>query len=87
VPSAFNPQSTVGNHIFKATAVGISLFKYFTVYNRFGQAVFSTSDPLQGWDGMYKGQPQPAGAYVWIAAGTTFLGNEILRKGTVLLLR
>ena len=87
VPSAFNPQSTVGNNIFRATAVGITRFKYFNVYNRLGQLVFSTSDPSMGWDGKYKGTPQPAAAYVWVAAGTTFRGTEIVKKGTVVLLR
>ena len=87
VPTAFNPSSRVGNSIFRVTAVGITLFKYFNVYNRFGQVVFTTTNPTQGWDGDYKGQPQPAGAYVWVTAGTTFRGNEILRKGTVVLVR
>lgn len=87
VPTAFNPQSTVGNHIFRAIPVGISQFKYLIVYNRLGQVVFSTSDPQQGWDGSFKGVPQAAAAYVWVAAGTTFRGTEIVRKGTVVLIR
>lgn len=87
VPTAFNPQSTAGNHIFRAIPVGISRFKYLTVYNRFGQVVFSTSNAAQGWDGTVKGKPQAAGAYVWVAAGTTFRGTEVLRKGTVVLVR
>jgi hypothetical protein len=49
--------------------------------------VFSTSNPSQGWDGTFKGTAQAAGAYVWIAAGTTFRGTEILRKGTVVLVK
>ena len=44
--------------------------------------VFSTDNPANGWDGNFKGQPQPPGAYVWVTAGTTFRGNEILKKGT-----
>lgn len=87
VPSAFNPLSTVGNHHFRAIPVGISRFKYLVVYNRFGQVVFSSSDPQRGWDGTFKGKPLDAGAFVWVAAGTTFRGTEIVRKGTVLLLR
>jgi len=87
VPSAFNPLSTVGNHIFRAIPVGISRFKYLLVYNRFGQLVFSTSDPSQGWDGTFKGKPLDPAAYVWVAAGTTFRGTEIVRKGTVVLVR
>jgi PKD repeat protein len=87
VPSAFNPLSTVGNHIFRAIPVGISRFKYLTVYNRLGQVVFSTSNPAQGWDGTFKGKPLDPAAYVWVAAGTTFRGTEIVRKGTVVLVR
>ncbi|MBL0357606.1 MAG: PKD domain-containing protein [Chitinophagaceae bacterium] len=87
VPTAFAPASTAGNSILKPWAVGISRFKYFTVYNRYGQALFTTSDPLRGWDGNYKGKPQDTGVYVWIAAGTSFRGNEIARRGTVVLIR
>ena len=87
VPTAFNPKSTVGNNIFRAIPVGIIRFKYLTVYNRLGQVVFSTSNPQQGWDGTFKGRPQDTGTYVWITAGTTFRGTEIIRKGTVVLVR
>ena len=87
VPSAFNPLSNVGNNVFRAKPVGITTFKYLVVYNRLGQVVFSTSNPSQGWDGNFKGKPQPAAAYVWVAAGTTFRGTEIVRKGTVVLVR
>lgn len=87
VPSAFNPQSAVGNHIFRAIPVGITRFKYLIVYNRFGQVVFSTSDPSQGWNGTFKGELQPAAAYVWVTAGTTFRGTEIVRRGSVVLVR
>ncbi len=87
VPTAFYPASTVGNHIFKPIPVGITKFKYFTVYNRYGQVVYTSNSPLPGWDGTLKGQPQPAGAYVWVVAGTSFRGREIIKKGTVVLLR
>lgn len=87
VPTAFNPESIVGNNVFRAIPVGISQFKYLIVYNRLGQVVFSTSDPQQGWDGRFKGVPQPAAAYVWMAAGTSFRGTEIVRRGTVVLIR
>ncbi len=87
VPSAFNPLSTVGNHLFRAIPVGISRFKYLIVYNRVGQVVYSTSNPAQGWDGTFKGKPLDPAAFVWVAAGTTFRGTEIVRKGTVVLVR
>jgi len=87
VPTAFAPNSTAGNGMLTARAVGISRFDYFTVYNRYGEAVFSTADPFKGWDGNYKGRPQVAGVYVWIASGITFRGTTMLRRGTVVLIR
>ncbi len=87
VPGAFTPNGDTRNDILKAIPVGISRFNYFTVYNRFGHVVFSTRDYRIGWDGYFKGKPQNTGAYIWIAAAVTFRGTDLLRKGTVLLLK
>lgn len=87
VPTAFNPMSVAGNRLLTPVAVGLSKFDYFMLYNRYGQVVFTSSDPYHGWDGNYKGRPQNAGVYVWIAAGKTFRGTAIVRRGTVVLLR
>lgn len=37
-----------------------------TIYNRYGNIIFRTSDPYSGWDGRYKGEPQPKEIYVWV---------------------
>jgi PKD repeat protein len=87
VPTAFNPSGTAGNHLLHPIAVGIASFEYFIVYNRYGQVVFTTNDPNSGWDGNFKGKPQNAGVYVWIAAGKTFRGTAMLRRGTAVLVR
>jgi gliding motility-associated-like protein len=33
--------------------------------NRWGTVVFETTDPLERWDGTYKGEPLPPGVYVY----------------------
>ncbi len=33
------------------------------VYNRWGECVYESTDPLHAWDGFYKGQRIPAGTY------------------------
>ena len=42
----------------------------FTIYNRWGEIVFQTTDVNEmltsGWDGTSNGQQQPVGTYVWV---------------------
>ena len=87
VPNAFSPNSDGRNDVFKAIPIGIKEFKYFAVYNRWGQRVFFTTNPAVGWTGSINGAPMQTGAYVWSAAGITFKGDLIERKGTVVLFR
>lgn len=87
VPNGFTPNGDGHNELLKAIPVGIRRFDYFRVFNRWGQLVFSTQDPSRGWDGKINGIYQEGSAFVWMAAGTDFLGNPIQRKGTVVLVR
>lgn len=87
VPTAFTPNGDGRNDILKPIAVGISLFEYFVVYNRYGEVVFKSSNPNAGWDGRVKGADQNTGNFIWMVSGTDFRGNKIFRKGSVLLIR
>lgn len=87
VPNAFTPNNDGHNDMLKVNAWGIKSLKYFRVYNRYGQAVFSSLNANDGWDGTIGGQRAPAGAYVWAAAGVDFTGRAVARKGTVILIR
>ena len=71
----------------KPTLAGIKELKYFSIYNRFGQLVFSTSKADTGWDGFFKGVPQNTAAFVWIAEAVDYKGNILNRKGTAILLK
>ena len=87
VPSGFTPNGDGHNDYLKAIPMGIREFKYFAVYSRWGAQVFQTADPSKGWDGTINGQLQPAGPFVWMAAGVDYQGNLIQRKGTTILIR
>jgi gliding motility-associated-like protein len=66
VPNAFSPNNNRSNEfLYPLNAVKAEQLE-FTVYNRWGQMVFRTTDWKQGWDGRLYGQPQPQGTYVWI---------------------
>jgi gliding motility-associated-like protein len=86
VPSAFTPTGDGLNDLLKAIPVGIKTFRYFSIYNRWGQLVFTTSNPGVGWDGKIQGVLQGSSTFVWMAEAVDYFGNLIRRKGTVTLI-
>lgn len=93
LPNSFYPNSTHGNNEFKVISISSSIADYqMNIYNRWGENIFSTSDPTEGWDGTYKGKEAPAGVYVYVIDYTVFDsdtgdGNAAHKSGTVTLLR
>ncbi len=87
VPNAFSPNKDGLNDQLKVIPTGIHTFKYFMVFSRGGQKVFSTENYHIGWDGTFKGALLERGNYVWMAMGIDYKGRTIFRKGNVLLLR
>jgi gliding motility-associated-like protein len=88
VPNAFTPNGDGHNDVLHAKPVGIRDFKYFAIFNRWGQRIFYTADPLVGWDGSTGGHYVNATTtYVWMAAGIDYRGVLVERKGTVILVR
>jgi gliding motility-associated-like protein len=87
VPNAFSPNGDGHNDVLHARPVGIRDFKYFAVFNRWGQRVFYTADPAVGWDGTTGGQYAHEATYVWVAAGVDYRGVLVEKKGTVMVVR
>jgi len=71
VPNAFAPNSIhAGVNIFKPK--GINLRSYdIRVYSMWGVLLWESTklnakgEPVEGWNGTYKGQPMPEGDYIW----------------------
>jgi gliding motility-associated-like protein len=87
VPDAFTPNSDGLNDVFRPIPIGMKSIRYFKVYNRRGQLVFSTSVQNKGWDGTFKGAAQDPDVYVWIVEGIDYQDKTIFQKGTVTLIR
>ncbi|RYE22670.1 MAG: PKD domain-containing protein [Sphingobacteriales bacterium] len=87
VPTGFSPDGDGNNDIFRPIVIGMRSLDVFKVYNRWGQLLYSTNKVNNGWDGSFKGAPQSAGTYVWMAEGITYLGRKVKKKGTVILIR
>lgn len=86
VPSAFTPNGDGKNDRFRFVAAGMAAIHYFSIFNRYGQLVYSSVSP-SGWDGSVNGKMQTTGTFVWTIGGKDYLGNELKRKGTVTLIR
>ena len=86
VPTAFTPNNDGLNDCFGVAYWGnINSFS-FTIFNRWGQKVFSTNNILQCWDGKYNGIVQSTGTFVYQISGQGICGI-INKKGTITLIR
>lgn len=87
VPTAFTPNSDGRNDNIKPFFPAKYNLKAFSIYTRWGQQIFSTSERARGWDGKLNGIPQNTGVYVWQIRAVDRSGVTIERKGTFVLIR
>jgi gliding motility-associated-like protein len=88
MPNGFTPDGDGHNDLFRIPPVLNLTIERFSVYNRWGGVVFTTSNSLVGWDGRMGGQEEPAGTYVWIVSYYDPLTHRtVMKKGTVELIR
>lgn len=87
IPSGFSPNGDGNNDILNILGGNFEAVD-FKVYNNWGEVVYATQDvDTQGWDGTFKGEPQPLGVYVYVARVITYDGVEHILSGDVSLIR
>ena len=88
VPTGFTPNQDGLNDYLKPIPVGMKEFRYFRVYNRWGQLVFDMkNNDSKGWDGRIDGKPQSSQVVVWMAEGVGINNVVYKQKGTCTLIR
>jgi len=87
MPSAFTPNNDGRNDFFHLTNLHNKTLVDFRVFNRWGEEVFHTSNPSQGWDGTYHGVPQDMGVYNYQVIVGEPDGTTNTYKGSVTLIR
>jgi gliding motility-associated-like protein len=90
VPNAFSPNGDgVNDYFLPMIEQGCPVRGYaFSVYNRFGERLFFSADPAQGWNGYYKGKQADASTYFYYVrfeGGTK--DKAYYYKGDVVLIR
>ncbi|MFK7969332.1 MAG: gliding motility-associated C-terminal domain-containing protein [Bacteroidia bacterium] len=94
IANAFSPNGDGHNERFFSVNIGVQNF-LMLIYDRWGNVIFETNNPGQGWDGTFLGQSVPEGVYVYFIRGTIQADNprtgfapvKLERTGTVTLIR
>ncbi len=86
VPSAFTPNGDGTNDLLFVEGGPFKQMD-FRIFNEWGTQIFRATSQSEGWDGKYKGVPQPEGAYTWTLTGTTVDGKSVKMTGNVTILR
>ncbi len=84
VPNAFTPNGDGLNDTFRPV-VNAELVRQFSmcIYNRWGQRIFETTNPAEGWNG----KDAPAGVYSWVISYSDMVGKGYTLTGNVSLVK
>ena len=86
VPSAFTPGKFGINGIVSVKGFGIKEMQW-RIYNRWGEKVFESTNPADGWNGYYKGKLQPMDVYTYTLDVIFSDGNKVKKTGDITLIR
>lgn len=90
IPNAFTPNGDGQDDYFlprQLLSRSVTAFE-MQIYNRWGEVVFETNSTNgRGWDGMYGGEPQPIGVYIYQIQVSFANGTTERYQGNVTLLR
>jgi len=88
IPNIFAPdgRGNPENEYLRVYGKGIETID-FTIFDRWGNEVFHTTDINIGWDGTYKGEPALVGDYTYVIKVSYLNGNNESLKGHIYLIR
>ncbi len=88
IPNAFTPDGFNPIFIPKYSYMKLPHFQ-MRIYDRWGEEIYQTEDPLKGWNGHYGDsyQPAPDGAYIYTIRFYGIDDKQMFFKGHVNLLR
>ena len=92
IPNVFSPNGSGINDKFLVRGAGILIKQMeLRIFDSWGNELFLSkgdiNDRSKGWDGTYKGQPQPSGVYVYVARIEMKTGEIQIKKGAINLIR
>ncbi|MGX5819613.1 T9SS type B sorting domain-containing protein [Chitinophaga lutea] len=87
-PTAFSPNGDGRNDYFRPIyRCQLGAYK-LSIYNRWGDFIFYTTDPAVSWNGLHNGKPASLGTYVWVVEYVDAMRNKkYAKQGTITLIR
>lgn len=86
VPNTFTPDNDRLNNDFEVSTVGINTFD-IKIFNRWGELIFTSSDPRFKWDGTHNGKLIQDGTFTYVINYLALNGMEGKLYGHVNLLK
>ncbi len=84
IPNAFSPNGDGKNDTWNIPGLEAYPMHSLTIFNRFGQIVFQRNKTFEPWNGFFKGQLLPSGAYTYLINLNN--GSPVL-KGSFLMIK
>lgn len=66
IPNAFSPNGDGVNDTWSIEYLESYPLAVISIYNRYAERIFSSTDHVKSWDGRYKGKQVPAGVYYYM---------------------
>lgn len=86
LPNVFTPNGDGLNDYFHVIYDFIESGE-MDIYDRWGQNIFKTDDIIKGWDGTNGTTPQEIGSYIYVVRANINTGVQIIKSGTLTLMR
>ncbi|BAV06730.1 Ig-like domain-containing protein [Filimonas lacunae] len=86
IPNSFTPNGDGLNDVIQIYGNVIREMR-FIIFNQWGEKLFETREQNKGWDGTYKGKPQPSGVYIYLCQLVLADGSKQTKKGSINLVR
>ena len=87
LPEAFSPNNDGQNDVLYLRGTNISNIELL-IFDRWGNKIFETTNPSNGWNGIYHSQLMDTGVYAYYLKATCLkTGNKIDQRGNITLIR
>ena len=89
IPNAFSPNDDGENDTLTFQMQDNQCLKDFqiSIYDRWGEKVFETTDITDSWDGTFNGKKLDSQVFDYYCKTTTATGRQVMRKGNITLMK
>lgn len=86
IPNAFTPNGDGINDVWRVAYRSLLSFSC-TIFDRYGNEIYSFNDPTGGWDGKYKGKTVKPGVYFYVIEAEGADGTKYKKGGDINILK